>query len=86
MEVVLVLYAIGATIIIARTVLVLLHVPDRIWIGRMIYGTTSLFTDPLSTIPGFSVALIGPLTMVDLLLLGLVALFPLGLLATSKRR
>ncbi len=86
MEVLLVLYAIGSTIVIARTVLILLHVSDRIWIGRVIYGTTSLFTDPLSTVPGFSVELIGPLTMVDLLLLGLVALFPLGLLATSKRR
>lgn len=86
LEVLLVLYAIAATVVIARTVLILLHVSDRIWIGRMIYGTTSLITDPMSTIPGFSVALVGPLTMVDLLLLGLVALFPLGLLATSRRR
>lgn len=81
-----VLYAIVATVVIARTVLILLSVSDRIWIGRLIYGMTSLFTEPLSTVPGFSVQLVGPLTMVDLLLLGLVALFPLGLLATSKRR
>lgn len=86
LEVLLVLYAIVATVVIARTVLILLSVSDRIWIGRLIYGMTSLFTEPLSTVPGFSVQLVGPLTMVDLLLLGLVALFPLGLLATSKRR
>lgn len=85
LEVLLLLYAIGATIIISRTVLILLSVSDRIWIGRMIYGMTSLITDPLASVPGFSVGLIGPLTMVDLLLLGLLALFPLGLLATSKR-
>jgi hypothetical protein len=85
-EVLLVLYAIAATVVISRTVLILLQVSDRIWIGRTIYGTTSLITDPLSMVPGFSAELVGPLTMVDLLLLGLVALFPLGLLATSKRR
>jgi hypothetical protein len=85
-EVLLILYAIGATVILARTVLILLDVSDRIWIGRMVYGLTSLITDPISSVPGFAVELVGPLTMVDLLLLGLVALFPLGLMATSKRR
>lgn len=85
-EVLLFLYAIAATVVISRTVLILLQVSDRIWIGRMIYGTTSMITDPLSLVPGFSARLVGPLTMVDLLLLGLVALFPLGLLATSRRR
>lgn len=85
LEVLLVLYAIVSTIIIARTVLILLHISDRIWIGRVIYGMTSLITDPLSSVPGFSVELVGPLTMVDLLFLGLVALFPLGLMATSRR-
>lgn len=86
LEVLLILYAIAATVVIARTVLILLHISDRIWIGRMVYGLTSLLTDPLSSVPGFSAELVGPLTMVDLLLLGLVALFPLGLMATSKRR
>jgi hypothetical protein len=85
MEVLLILYGIAATVVIARTVLILLQVSDRIWIGRMIYGMTALVTEPLGTVPGFSARLVGPLTMVDLLLLGLVALFPLGLLATSKR-
>lgn len=86
LEVLLFLYAIAATVVIARTVLILLSISDRIWIGRMIYGTTSLITEPLSMVPGFSARLVGPLTMVDLLLLGLVALFPLGLLSTSRRR
>lgn len=85
LEVVLVLYAIAATVVIARTVLILLHVSDRIWIGRVIYGITSLITDPMSSVPGFSAELVGPLTMVDLLFLGVVALFPLGLMATSRR-
>jgi hypothetical protein len=85
LEVLLILYAIAATVIITRTVLILLNVSDRIWIGRVIYGLTSLITDPLSGVPGFSAQLVGPLTMVDLLMLGLVALFPLGLMATSRR-
>lgn len=85
MEVLLILYGIVATVVIARTVLIMLQVSDRIWIGRIIYGMTALVTEPLATVPGFTAELVGRLTMVDLLLLGLVALFPLGLLATSKR-
>ncbi len=84
-EIVMVLYAIATTIVVARTVLILLHISDRVWIGRVIYGLTSMITDPMSMLPGFSVELVGPLTMVDLLFLGLIALFPLGLVATSKR-
>lgn len=86
LEVLLIIYAIGATVIVARTVLILLHVSDRIWIGRVVFGLTSLITDPLGSVPGFSAQLVGPLTMVDLLMLSLVALFPLGLMATSRRR
>lgn len=85
MEILLVLYAMAATIVLIRTVLVVLEITDRIWIGAFIYGMTSLITEALGAVPGFSRELVGPLTMVELILLGLVMLFPLGLVATSRR-
>lgn len=85
LEVLLFLYAVGATIVIVRTILLLFGVTDRVWIGRVVYGSTSLITDALANIPGFGHAILGQFTMVDLLLIALVVLFPLGLLATSPR-
>lgn len=85
LEVLIVLYAIGATVVIVRTIVLLLGISDRIWIGRVIYGATAVITDPLQNVPGFGVQLVGPLTMVDLLLLAIVILVPLGLLASSPR-
>lgn len=85
LEVLLVLYALLATIVLMRTVLVLVDVNDRIWIGSFVYSLTAPVTIALESVPGFTVELLGPLTLVDLLLLGAVLLFPLGLLATSTR-
>lgn len=86
MEILLVLYAMAATVVLIRTVLVLLGISDRIWIGSFVYGLTAPLTDGLAAVPGFSVPLIGPLTMVELILIGGVLLFPLGLAATGGRR
>lgn len=85
LEVLLFFYSIVATVVIVRTVMLLFGVTDRVWIGRVVYGSTSLITDALGNIPGFGHQLVGPFTMVDLLLLALVVLFPLGLLASSSR-
>ena len=85
LEVILVVYALGATVVIVRTIMLLIGVTDRVWIGRMVYGSTSLFTDALAKVPGFGHVIVGPFTMVDLLLLAIVVLFPLGLLASSPR-
>ena len=85
LEVLLVLYAVLATIVLIRTVLVLLHISERIWVGSFIYGLTSPVTNALEVVPGFSRALVGPLTMVDIILLALVVLFPLGIVATGGR-
>jgi hypothetical protein len=85
LEVILVTYAIGATIVVVRTIMLLLGVTDRVWIGRMVFGSTALITDALARVPGFGHQLVGPFTMVDLLMLAVVILFPLGLLASSPR-
>lgn len=84
-EILLVLYAIVATIVLIRTVLVLLRISDRVWVGSFIYGLTAPLTEALAVVPGFSRELLGPLTMVELIMLGLVVLFPLGLVAMSGR-
>lgn len=85
LEVLLVVYAVGATIVVVRTIMLLLGVTDRVWIGRMVFGSTALLTDALARVPGFGHQLVGPFTMVDLLMLAVVILFPLGLLASSPR-
>lgn len=85
MEIFLILYAVVATIVLMRTVLVLLDVNDRVWIGSFVYSLTAPVTNVLERVPGFTVQLIGPFTLVDLLLLAAIVLFPLGLLATSTR-
>jgi hypothetical protein len=84
-EILLVLYALLATIVLIRTVLVLLGISDRVWVGSFVYGLTAPLTDALAVVPGFTRELLGPLTMVELILLGLVVLFPLGLVATGGR-
>lgn len=83
-EILLVLYAVLATIVLIRTVLVVFRISDRVWIGSFVYGITSPITDALALVPGFTRELVGPLTMVELILLALVVLFPLGLAATAK--
>lgn len=85
LEVILFLYAVGATVVIVRTIMLLIGVTDRVWIGRVVFGSTSLITDALANVPGFGHTLLGPFTMVDLLLLAIVVLFPLGLLASSPK-
>lgn len=85
LEVLLVVYALLATIVLIRSTLVLLRISDRVWVGSLIYGLTSPVTEPLSMIPGFNQALLGSFTMVDLILLGMVVLFPLGMIATGGR-
>lgn len=85
LEVLLAFYAIFATIVVVRSIMLLLGVSDRVWIGRIVFGSTSLVTDALANVPGFGHQIAGPFTMVDIMLLAFVVLFPLGLLASSPR-
>lgn len=85
LEVILFIYAVGATVTIVRLLMLILGVTDRVWIGRVVFGSTALLTDALARVPGFGHTIIGPMTMVDLIMLAVVVLFPLGLMATSPR-
>jgi hypothetical protein len=87
--VVLNIYAAVAAVIVLRTVLVGLGATESIWMGRFIQGLLGRVTDAMAVLPGASREIIGPFTMVDISLLGLVLLFPLGVVAsggTIRRR
>jgi hypothetical protein len=85
-ELLLTVFAAVATIIVLRTLLVVLNVSERIWIGEFVFGLTRPVTDLLDFLPGSQRIVYGRLNVVDVTLLALLVLFPLGLVATGGRR
>ncbi|MDQ3655453.1 MAG: hypothetical protein M3457_10280 [Chloroflexota bacterium] len=83
-ELLLTCFALVGSIIVLRTVLVLLDISDRIWIGEFIYGLTRPVTRVLDFLPGASREIYRNLTTVDITLLALLLLFLLGVLATGR--
>jgi hypothetical protein len=87
--VVLNIYAAIAAVIVLRTVLVGLGATESIWMGRFVQALMGRITGLLDVLPGATREIVGPFTMVDISLLGLVLLFPLGVIAsggTIRRR
>lgn len=78
-------FALVAAIVILRTVLVLMDINDRIWIGKFVYGLTSPVTDALDFLPGADRIVVSELTVVDVTLIGVLLLFLLGIVATGRR-
>ena len=78
-------YSVVAAAILFRTVLVALGVSHRVWLGNFVYGLFGPVTDVLAQVPGASRVLLGRLTLLDVTLLALVVLFPLGVIATGGR-
>lgn len=85
-ELLLTAFAMVGAVIVLRTVLVVLEISERIWIGEFVYGLTKPVTDVLAFIPGAERTLYARLTTVDVTLLGLLLLFVLGIAATGGRR
>jgi len=85
-EMLLTVFAAVGSIIVLRTVLVVLDVSDRVWIGEFVYGLTDPVTDLLAFIPGATRVIYGNLTVIDVTLLGGLCLFLLGLVATGGGR
>lgn len=83
MVVMLHIYAAIAAVIVLRTVLVALRVTESIWMGRFVYGMTSRVTDIMELLPGATRQVVGPFTMIDISFIGLVLLFPLGVVAAG---
>lgn len=83
-ELLLTAFALVGSIIVLRTVLVVLDISDRVWIGEFIYGLTSPITRVLAFLPGADWEIYRNLTTVDLTLLAFLLLFLLGVLATGR--
>ncbi len=84
-ELLLTCFALVGSIIVLRTVLVVIGVTERIWIGEFVYGLTSPVTRALGFLPGAHRQLYGNLTTVDFTLLAFLFLFLLGVIATGRQ-
>lgn len=74
-------YAAVAAVIVLRLVMEVVGVSRHVWFGRIVYRVTDPVVNALARFPGAGQTVVGSLTMVDLTLLALVILFPLGLVA-----
>ena len=83
-ELLLTCYAAIGSVVLLRTVLVVLSVTDRVWIGSFVYGMLGPVVKVLEFLPGSDREFFANLTTVDLTLLGLMLLFLLGILATGR--
>lgn len=84
-ELLLTFFSVIGSVIILRTVLVVLDVSDRVWIGEFVYGLTAPVTRVLDFLPGSGRQLYGNLTTVDVTLLAALCLFLLGVVATGRQ-
>lgn len=77
-------FALVSAVILLRTVLVMLSITDRVWIGEFVFGLTRPVTDVLDYLPGSHAELIWNLNTVDLTLLGFIVLFLSGIVAVGR--
>ncbi|CAN5795630.1 hypothetical protein BH24CHL3_BH24CHL3_01360 [soil metagenome] len=84
-ELLLTVFSLVGSIIVLRTVLVVLDVSDRVWIGEFVYGLTRPVTRVLDFLPGSGRHVYGNLTTVDVTLLAFLCLFLLGVVATGRQ-
>lgn len=85
-ELLLTAFSVVGSVIVLRTVLVILDVSDRVWIGQFIFGLTRPVTDMLAFVPGATFRVYGNLTVIDVTLVGGLFLFLLGIIATGGGR
>lgn len=78
-------WSLAAAAVVLRAVLVSLGISDRVWLGEFVYGLTAPVTDIVGRIPAASTSVIGRLTLMDVTLLAIIVLFPLGVIATGGR-
>ncbi len=83
-ELLLTSFALVAAVILLRTVLVMLSITDRVWIGEFIFGLTRPVTDVLEYLPGAHLELIWNLNTVDVTLLGFIVLFLSGIVVAGR--
>lgn len=83
-EVALTAYAAIAALLVARLVILVLAVPQWIWIRETVGILTDIFVWPLTLIPGATRPLLGDAGLPDFTVVGLMALVPLLLIARNR--
>lgn len=79
LEVLVNLYAAVAVLVVARAVLLICNVDERVWIGRSVYRFTDPIVAPLGLLPGANRTFLGRFGLADFTVLALIILIPLGL-------
>ena len=79
LEVIVNLYAAVAVLFVARAVLLVSDVDDRVWIGRMVYRFTDPLVVPFGLLPGADRTFVGTFGLPDFTILAIVVLIPLSL-------
>ncbi|MCC6944810.1 MAG: hypothetical protein IT335_09565 [Thermomicrobiales bacterium] len=75
------LYALFASFIIIRSLLLSIGIADNLWVGGVIYGITDPFAAVLKIFPGGDFELVGRLTLADLTLLAGIVAVPAAIVA-----
>lgn len=78
-------YAVVGSLFVFRALFKTLEVSSQRWVGGLVYGITGVVADRLLRIPAADTRLVGDLTLIDMTLVALVVLFPLGLLMFGNR-
>jgi len=85
-EILLNIYALAATAVLGRLVLLGAGVPDGLPVGSLVYRWTDPLVAPMTGLPGATRPIFGLITLPDMTLAALVALIPLAALARSADR
>lgn len=86
LEILLNIYALGATAVLARLVLLGASIPDGLPVGSLVYRWTDPLVAPMSDLAGAARPIFGAITLPDLTLAAMVVLIPLAALARSSGR
>jgi hypothetical protein len=70
------IYALVASFIVIRSLLLSIGITDNLWVGSVIYGVTDPLSAVLKVLPGGDFEIVGRLTLADLTLLAGVIAVP----------
>ena len=85
-EVLLNLYVLACVAALARLLLRIMAIDDRLWIGSTVYRLTNPVVWPLAQLPGAGRTLLGEATLPDLTLIAVLILIPLFILSRPPPR
>ncbi len=75
------LYALVASFVVIRTLLLSVGIAGNLWVGSVIYGFTDPIANVLKLVPGGEFGLAGRMTLADLTMLAMVVAVPAVIVA-----